>query len=52
MTFALPRPGSTLGLDPDELNNRVMRGWGTSRQALFEQLDKPALRSLPAMAYE
>src|SRR5438270_1153055 len=36
----------------DELNNRVMRGWGTSRRALFEQLDKPALRSLPPMAYE
>ena len=36
----------------NELNNRVMRGWGTSRRALFEQLDKPALRSLPPMAYE
>jgi transposase len=36
----------------DELNNRVMRGWGTSRRGLFEQLDKPALRSLPPMAYE
>jgi hypothetical protein len=29
-----------------------MRGWGTSRRALFEQLDKPALRSLPPLAYE
>src|ERR1700757_4979964 len=36
----------------DELNNRVMRSWGTSRRALFEQLDKPALRSLPPIAYE
>jgi transposase len=36
----------------DELNNRVMRGWGTSRRALFEQLDKPALGSLPPLAYE
>ena len=36
----------------DELNNRVMRSWGTSRRALFEQLDKPALRSLPPLAYE
>jgi len=25
----------------DELNNRVMRGWGTSRRALFEQLINP-----------
>jgi transposase len=29
-----------------------MRGWGMSRRALFEQLDKPALRSLPPLAYE
>jgi hypothetical protein len=29
----------------DELNDRLMRGWGMSRRALFEQLDKPALRS-------
>src|SRR4249920_929421 len=36
----------------DELNNRVMRGWGTSRRALFEQLDKPALRARPPLAYE
>jgi transposase len=35
-----------------ELNNRVMRGWGTSRQALFEQLDIPALGSLPPLPYE
>src|SRR5205814_145856 len=36
----------------DELNDRPMRGWGMSRRALFEQLDKPALRSLPPLAYE
>jgi transposase len=29
-----------------------MRGWGTSRRALFEQFDKPALRSLPPLTYE
>jgi hypothetical protein len=29
-----------------------MRGWGMSRRALFEQLDKPALGSLPQLAYE
>jgi transposase len=36
----------------DELNNRLMRGWGTSRRALFEQLDKPTLGSLPPLPYE
>src|SRR3954451_13642276 len=29
-----------------------MRGWGTSRRALFEQLDRPALESLPPEPYE
>ena len=36
----------------DDLNNRSMRGWGTSRRALFEQLDRPALERLPAEPYE
>ena len=31
----------------DDLNVRPMRGWGTTRQALYEQLDRPAL-SAPA----
>ena len=28
-----------------------MRGWGTSRRALFEQLDWPALGPLPSTPY-
>ena len=28
----------------DQLNDRPMRGWGTTRRALYEQLDRPALR--------
>jgi transposase len=36
----------------EDLNNRPMRGWGTSRRALFEQLDRPALQPLPAEPYE
>ena len=36
----------------DQLNERPMRGWGTTRRALFEQLDRPALRSLPPTPYE
>jgi transposase len=36
----------------DQLNDRLMRGWGTTRRALFEQLDRPALQSLPPTPYE
>jgi transposase len=36
----------------DHLNDRLMRGWGTTRRALFEQLDRPALQSLPPTPYE
>jgi transposase len=36
----------------DNLNDRPMRGWGTTRRALFEQLDRPALQSLPPTSYE
>jgi transposase len=31
----------------DDLNERTMRVYGTSRHALFERLDRPALRPLP-----
>ena len=31
----------------DELNDRRMRVYGQSRRALFEQLDRPALKALP-----
>ncbi len=36
----------------DDLNDRPMRGWGISRRALFEQLDRPALETLPPTPYE
>jgi transposase len=32
----------------EELNDRVMRVYGVSRRALFDRLDRPALRPLPA----
>ena len=35
-----------------QLNNRVMRGWGTTRRALYEQVDLPALAQLPPSPYE
>ncbi len=36
----------------NDLNDRPMRGWGTSRRALYDQLDRPALEPLPAEPYE
>jgi transposase len=35
-----------------ELNARVMRRYGKSRRELFEALDRPALKPLPAQRYE
>src|ERR1700720_3369696 len=45
--FSLAELNAAIRALLDELNDRRMRGWGMSRRALFEQLDKPALRSLP-----
>ena len=36
----------------NDLNDRPMRGWGMSRRALYQQLDRPALQPLPAEPYE
>lgn len=36
----------------DKLNNRVTRHLGTSRRALFEGLDSPALKALPQQPFE
>ena len=36
----------------DQLNDRPMRGWGTTRRALYEQLDRPALGELPPIPYD
>ena len=36
----------------DAINGRPMKVLGISRRALFEQLDRPALRPLPATRYE
>jgi len=36
----------------EELNKRVMEHLGKSRRQLFEELDRPALRPLPALPFE
>lgn len=35
-----------------KLNNKVTRHLGASRQELFERLDRPMLKALPATPYE
>jgi len=36
----------------EQLNDRPMRGWDTTRRALYEQVDRPALLPLPPTPYE
>ena len=50
--FSLAELNRTIRELVDQLNDRPMRGWGTTRRALFEQLDRPALQSLPPTPYE
>jgi transposase len=50
--FSLPELNQAIRELVEQLNDRPMRGWGTTRRALFEQLDRPALRSLPPTPYE
>jgi transposase len=50
--FSLTELNRTIRELVDQLNDRPMRGWGTTRRALFEQLDWPALQSLPPTPYE
>jgi transposase len=35
-----------------QVNDRPMRGWDTTRRALYEQIDRPALLPLPSIPYE
>ena len=35
-----------------QLNDRPMRGWGTNRRALYQQVDRPALQQLPPAHFE
>jgi transposase len=50
--FSLADLNHAIGELIAQLNNRLMRGWGTTRRALYEQVDRPALLTLPATPYE
>jgi transposase len=45
--FSLAELNQAIRALVDQLNDRPMRGWGTTRRALYEQIDRPALRELP-----
>jgi transposase len=50
--FSLAELNAAIRTLLDDVNDRPMRGWGTSRRALFEEFDRPALVSLPPLPYE
>lgn len=49
--FSLAELNVAIGRLRDELNMRVMRGYGASRADLFATLDRPHLQPLPQAAY-
>jgi len=50
--FSLAELNQAIGELVTWVNDRPMRGWGTTRRALYEQLDRPALLALPPTPYE
>ena len=50
--FSLAELNAAIREHLDKLNSRVTRHLGNSRQALFEELDKPKLKALPQEPYE
>ncbi len=50
--FSLRELNERIGILLEDLNARPMRAYGQSRRERFEQIDQPALRPLPAVAYE
>ena len=50
--FSLAELNSAIHALLVQLNDRLMRGWGTNRRALYQQVDRPALQQLPAAHFE
>ena len=50
--FSLAELNAAIARLVEQLNDRMMRGLGTTRRALFERFDRPALLPLPPVAYE
>ena len=50
--FSLAEANRAIRQKVAELNNKTFRGQPTSRRELFEELERPALKPLPAKRYE
>lgn len=50
--FSLDECNQAIRTALDRMNGRIMRRLGVSRQDLFERVERPALRPLPATEYE
>lgn len=50
--FSLPELNTAIRAQLDQLNHRPMKKLGVSRRALFEQLERPALKALPSGRFE
>jgi transposase len=50
--FTLSELNDAIAVALETLNNRPMQGMGKSRNQLFEELDRPALKALPAQRFD
>ena len=50
--YSLQELNEAIAVCLERLNTKVMRGYGKSRRELFESIDRPALKPLPATPYE
>ena len=50
--FSLPEINDAIAVELEKLNNRPMQGIGKSRNELFAEIDKPALKALPQERFQ
>ena len=50
--FSLEALNDAIAVELEKLNNRPMQGIGKSRNQLFEEIDKPAIKALPAERFQ
>jgi transposase len=50
--FSLTELNKAIAVELEKLNNRPMQGIGKSRNQLFEEIDKPSLKTLPAERFQ
>lgn len=50
--FSLVELNDAIAVELEKLNNRPMQGIGKSRNQLFAEIDRPALKSLPANRFQ